>query len=259
MHRFVKHAVFVAGLAFSSSAVAETTVTQVSLEALVPHCEKPMATLLVGAIACKASGCAQSQDTTGFGRLAQLAQMQEDGEIVDLSQVGQGTTNALITSLKATGCFDIQEREILQQLKEEAALAGIEFKPKTADFLITGAITSIAVTKKTSALAGGVIPVVGAFSKSKRNAEVTLDIRIVETASSTIKASQAFNVSSQTSNWKFGAAGYSGGLALGGASSTRSPELDTVVNEVVIKAAQYVADTLALAGIVSRPEVKVSQ
>lgn len=253
MSRFKSVLLAAVGIVCSGAAYAETTVRQVDINDLVPHCDHMVATVLVGEIACKASGCNPSQDTSGIGRLAQFAQMAEQGEFVDLSNLGKGTTNAFITSLKATGCFDIQERETIKQLKEEAELAGVEFKPKRADFLITGAITSVAVTKKTNALAGGIVPVVGAFSKSKRSANISMDVRLVDTSTSSIKGSQTFDVSSEKSNWSFGAGGYSNGLALGGASSKTTPELDTVVNEAVIKAAGYVAESLAKDSIISRP------
>lgn len=232
-------ALFAAGGAY-----AETTVHQIDISSAVPHCDAPVATILVGQFACKASGCSAPAAGPAAGLLA-MAKMAQGDQIVDMTNLGAGTTNAMVTALNATGCFKVQEREALESLRKEAELSGIEFKPAPADYLIMGAITSVNLSAKSNNVAGGLIPVVGAFQNTKKKADMTIDVRVVKVSTSEIVATQTFEVSSERSNWSFGAAGYSNGLMMGGASSTKSPEIDSVANQVVLDASGYLANKIA--------------
>ena len=51
-----------------------------------------------------------------------------------------------MTALKETGYFDIQEREAMDALAKELALVGKTVEVQQADFMISGAITSISMS-----------------------------------------------------------------------------------------------------------------
>ncbi|ESQ92680.1 CsgG/HfaB family protein [Asticcacaulis benevestitus] len=235
------------GMLMAGSAFAQTTVKEVDIRALVPHCEAPAASVLIGRIDCKASACsAMSGDSNGkMSGLMAMAQMAQGNDLVDLSQLGAGTASALTTALNTTGCFKVQDRGDIESLKKAAEDAGIEFKARPVDYLVTGTITSVSSQTNSNNLAGGIIPVVGAFKKTKKHADLTIDIRVIDAHTSEVALSKTFQVSSERSNWSFGGGGYSNGLMLGGVSSTKSPELDSVANEVVINATGYLAENLA--------------
>lgn len=136
----------------AGAAEAGTTVRQVDLASLVPHCQTKVGTLFVGTFDCKASGCGQStqNDNSRMGQLMALAKMADGQPMVDMSKLGAGSTDALEAALKATGCFVIQDRQSIEELQNEAKLTGMAFTPKPADWMLTGAITAVNVQVKSS-------------------------------------------------------------------------------------------------------------
>jgi curli biogenesis system outer membrane secretion channel CsgG len=108
-------------------------------------------------------------------------------------------------------------------------------------------------TKKNS-FGGGMLPIVGAVSKSTRTAELALDVRVIEVKSASIKDSKSFTATNASASWGLGAAGYAGSGGLFGTSTTtNSPEIDHVANRSVIDAANFIADTIAGAAVTVRP------
>ena len=93
---------------------------------VLPKCEKPVARVLIGKLSCKSSGC-QSAASAGaansqMAMLMALANAQGQGP--DRSVVGDDMAAILTTALKETGCFDIQEREAMEELAKKLALVG---------------------------------------------------------------------------------------------------------------------------------------
>lgn len=238
----------------AGAANAATTVRQVDLASLVPHCDNKVGTLFVGSFDCKASGCGQTaqNDNSGMSRLLALANAANGQPNIDMSRLGEGATDAIETALKATGCFVIQDRQNVEALKKEAELTGMPFQPKSADWMLTGAITSVAFQVKSSQVAGGLIPVVGAFKNTKTTANMTIDVRIIDTKTTEVVQSQSFAATSEKSNWGLGGGGISNGALFGSTSTTNSPELDSVANETVISAANFLTTSLAGAAV-TRP------
>ena len=241
----------------AGSATAATRVTERDLSSLLVHCEKPVASISLGAFSCKAAACEAAGvggPPSGAAALLQLAQAAQGLSVQQYPALGAAMGNGLTTALKETGCFVVQEREALEELRREAALSGIELKPTAADFLISGAITSVAVNTKSTSIGGGMIPVIGAVSRSTRSATLGIDVRLIDVKAANVRASRAFSADSTRSNWGAGGLGYGGGGALFGATrSTSSPELDSVANEATINAANFVAETLAGEAITRRP------
>lgn len=231
----------------AGAAEAGTTVRQIDLASLVPHCQSKIGTVFVGTFDCKASGCGQSPsaDNSRMSQLMALANMANGQPMVDMSHLGAGSTDALEAALKATGCFVIKDRQNVEDLKKEAELTGVPFTPKAADWMLTGAITAVNIQVKQSQVAGGLIPVVGAFKNTKTTANMTMDVRVIDTKTTEVVQEQSFNATSERSNWGLGGGGISNGALFGSTSTTNSPELDSVANETVISAANFITTSLA--------------
>jgi curli biogenesis system outer membrane secretion channel CsgG len=253
MRRFLLGAV--GAVALGSLAHAETKVQERDLASLLVHCDAPVATVAIGAFRCKAAACSeQPAASPGMAQLLALAAAAQGGVPQSYPQLGQGMSNAMATALTATGCVTVLAREDLEDLQREAALAGVQLKTQGADYLVAGAITSLGVNSSTKSFGGGLLPVVGAVSKSTKSATVGIDVRLVDVKVGTVVGSRSFDANSQRSSWGTGVLGYGGSGALfGRASSTQSPELDSVANETVINAANYLIDQIAPAAITKRP------
>ncbi len=145
----------------------------------------------------------------------------------------------------------------MEELQKEAALSGLKIEIKPADFLLTGAITSVGMETSKSSFGGGLIPIVGGFSKTTKNANLAMDIRVVDIKKANVKASKSFNSNDASSSWGVSGGGYGGGGALfGGHSVSKSPEMDKLAADTVIFATGYLVDTLAANAVVSRPVLK---
>lgn len=244
----------------ATTAAGETRVTERDLSALLVRCDKPVASISVGAFSCKATAChdATAGPGNGVAALLQLAQASQGLSVHSFPTLGSSMGSGLTTALKATGCFTVQEREALEELKREAALAGVEIKPTAADYLVSGAITAVTLNTRSNSFGGGLLPVVGAVSKSTRNANLAIDVRLIDVRGASVRDSRSFQADSTRSSWSGGGLGYGGSGALFSAGrSTQSPELDSVANEATINAANFVAETLASAAITQRPSAAV--
>jgi curli biogenesis system outer membrane secretion channel CsgG len=247
-----------AALAAATAASAETHVTQRDLASLLVHCDKPVASITVGKFTCKAEACSDAPAAAGpgagFAALAQFAAAANGMSVQHFPALGESMSSAMVTALRQTGCFAVQEREAMEEIQREAAIAGVQLKATPADYLVSGAVTSVNVSSKSSSFGGGMLPVVGALSRSTRNASVGLDVRLIDVRGASVRDSRSFSADSSRSNWGVGGLAYGGSGALFGTGhSTQSTELDSVVNEAVINAANYVAEDLAAAGITARP------
>lgn len=187
-----------------------------------------------------------------MAQLLAFAAGSQGGVPQNYPQLGQGMSNAMTTALQATNCVQIVERD--EDLVREAALAGVTMQTTPADYLISGAIVSLAVTSNTKSIGGGLLPIIGAVNRSTKEASLGIDVRLVNVRAGTISASRSFNANSSRANWGVGGMGYGGSGALfGRVSSTQSPELDSVANEAVINAANFIAETIAKDVIDFRP------
>jgi curli biogenesis system outer membrane secretion channel CsgG len=243
-------------LGASGSAVANTTaVKEIEIGRWLPQCASPVATVVVGKFQCRAQTCQQraQMDPRLAGLMALAA---ASGEIHDFSTIGEGMGNAVTTALKATNCFEVQEREALDELRKEMELAGIKLEAKPADYMIIGAITSVGVETQRTSIGGGFIPIIGAVTSKKQIANLAMDIRVVDVKSASVKHSKSFAANSESQSWGLGAAGFGGGGGLfGGHSVSKSPEMDRVATETVVHAVHYVVEALAGPAITRRPNL----
>ena len=243
-------------MAMAGVASAQTAVAARDMSALVPHCSAPVASLVVGNFSCRASACSAPPQGPGSG-IAALMAMQNaarTGAPVDLSHFGDSLGSAVTTALKATGCFTVQDRQAIEELKKEAEISGVEFKPKPSDFLVSGSITEVTFKANSTAIGGGFIPVIGALSTTNHEARVAIEVRILDVKNGSILDSQTFEANSSKRDFGIGGIGFGRGGALGGGvSSTNSPELDSVANQTVVVAIGHVTNLLAKDAITSQP------
>lgn len=220
-----------------------TTVSEKDYD--LPKCEAPVAKVLIGQFTCKSAACQVNQGGNdpagGLAAMMRLAQQAQDGVSTEtFPGIGDGMAAMLTTALQQTGCFDIQDRESLEQMREEMELAGMEFKPEPADFMITGAITSISQSTKRKSFGGGAIPVVGAISSKKQFAELGVDVKILDPRRAKLLAGSTFVGNNQTSSTGLGGAAWTGGGAIiGGMSNVKGTPMEDVVRDVLVRVASY--------------------
>lgn len=238
---------------FALSALATTlclSATQVVEKTYsLPKCEKPVASVLVGKLTCKSAGCqppAAAAANTQMGMLLALANAQN--QTPNLSVVGDGMVAILTTVLKETGCFDIQEREAMEELAKELALVGKKMEIQQADFMISGAITSISMESQKSSLGGGFIPIIGAISTTKKSAEIALDIKIIDINRAKVFDAKTFQANNETSSTSFGAVGFGpGGIIGGGMSSIKDTPMEPIVRDILTQIASFTATRMVAA------------
>ncbi len=232
-----------AGLACAADG---TKVTEKSYE--LPKCERPIASVVVGKLACKSAACqppAQAAAGAQMNPLLQLAMAQaaaQQGQSANLAVVGEGMSAMLTTVLKETGCFDIQEREAMEEMAKELALVGKKVEAQQADYMITGAITSISMTRERKQLGGGVIPIIGAFSKTTEQAEIGLDIKVLDVNRAKLVEAKTFQANNESSSTSFGGAAWGGGALFGGAMSTiKGTPMEPILRDVLAQVATFTA------------------
>ncbi|MBH9578149.1 CsgG/HfaB family protein [Inhella proteolytica] len=235
---------FGASVLFSTPAGAAegTTVTTRTYD--LPRCDKPVASVMVGKLACKAAACQPLPQTNN--PLLQLAMAQQQGP--NLSMVGDGMAAMLTTALKETGCFDLQDREAMEEMAKELALVGKKMEVQQADFMISGAITSISMVTEKSRLGGGVIPIVGMISKTTQNAEIGVDVKVLDVNRGRVVEAKTFQANNQTSSTSFGGAGVGPGVGLiGSMQSLKGTPMEGIVRDVLAQVASFTAGRMVQA------------
>lgn len=230
-----------------AAAADGTTVTEKTYD--LPKCDKPVASVLIGKVACKSAGCQPQSQAATNNPLLQLAMAQAAAQRgPDLAVVGDGMAAMLTTALKETGCFDIQEREAMDELAKELALVGKKVEAQQADYLITGAITSISMSTERKQLGGGFVPILGAFSKTTKTAEIGLDIKVVDVAKAKLVEAKTFQANNETSSTSFGAGGVGPGFLLGGAmQSIKGTPMEPIIRDILAQVASFTATRMTAA------------
>lgn len=214
-----------------------TTVTTYS-------CAAPVAKVSISPLKCQTAQC-QVQNS-GSGNMAALISMaREQQGMKDLSNLDEAMTTMMTSALSSTGCFDVLDREALDEMKREMELAGKTFKAEAADFLITGSLTTLDYKKTKSVVGGGFIPLAGMFSNTKTEAKIGMDLRLMNVNSSRIEYTKTYRSNASNDNYSFGAVGVGGvGAAGGGMSFGGDLELERSVRKVIN---QGVADLVKVA------------
>jgi len=228
----------------------ETTVKEMSVP--VVKCSAPVGTLSILDVDCKAAAC---QDT-GTPRAGLLGLAQLFSGAGGVQGVGKGVGAMLSNALKETGCFKIIDLEKVKAMQARLEATGQKIAPPKIDHVVAGTITAIEYSKEGGALLGGIVPVVGLVSKNTEKAQMTMEVSVLDPATTEVTHSKTFAADSSKSSWGFALGGYrNAGLGGGGWSISKSLSMDKVTQEVVFSAANYIAESLAGKNIVSRPVI----
>lgn len=224
-------AVAILGVFSVSALAAETEIAEKTAQ--VPKCEKPIGKIALGKVTCKAASCSNPKTPTAsfLQQIASLAgQPAYEG-------IGQGIGDMLISALRETGCFEVLERESLEELKQEIALMGKNIELEAADFLIGGSVTSLTMETTNTNLGLGIIPVLSAVDIKKTRAVVGMDIRIIDVNSGKITFTKSYEANNQKSGLGIGAGAGWHGVGFGGIySQLKGTALEEVVRDVVVRA-----------------------
>jgi curli biogenesis system outer membrane secretion channel CsgG len=218
-------------------------------------CTTPVAKISVSPLKCQTSQC-QVQNA-GNGNIAALISLarQQNGQ-KDLSNLDEAMTTMLVSSLSGSGCFDVLDRQAMEEMKREMAFAGKEMQIEAADYLITGSLTTLDYKKTKSVVGGGFIPLAGMFANTKTTAKIGMDVRLMNVNTSKIEYTKTYKSSASNDNYSFGAIGAApGGVAGGGMSFGGDLELERSVRKVLN---QSVADLIKSAAA-GRYEVKTER
>lgn len=217
----------------SCSVFAETKVSEKSYD--LPKCAAPIASVVVGKFNCKAASC-QAQSA-----LAQYLRVAGGGaSAASVDSLGSSMTDMLTTVLKSTGCFDIQEREVMEELAKELALVGKKVEVQQADYMISGAITSIDMSSDSTSLGGGFIPILGLINITTKKADVGLDIKIIDVNRAKVLDAKTFTANNETTSTGLGAVGWGGGgLLAGGFSSFKNTPMEPLIRDVLAQTTQF--------------------
>lgn len=238
---------------FALAAVAQDGTTVKEKNYTLPKCAAPVASVVVGKLSCKAAGCKEPEPAArdGLGALAQLARMANNeggGVQQSFAGVGDGMSAMLTTVLKETGCFDIQEREAMDELAKELALVGKKVEVQQADFMISGSITSINMNTDKKQFGGGIIPIVGYIGVTTKTADVGLDIKLIDVNRAKIVDSKTFEANNETTSTSLGGGGFVGVGGFGGAlSSFKNTPMEPIIRDVLARVALYTTHQLVTA------------
>lgn len=223
------------------SIAAEATVTE--RDYALPKCDKPAVALTIGKITCKSAAC-QQQQPTGRSGGAMIAILQSQGKLPpSLEGVGDGMQDMLTSILKSTGCFDIQERQAMDEIQKELAAAGQTAAIKPADYIVSGSISSITLETQTKR--------VTFVKKTTQHAHVNLDMRLIDVKQTKVLDSRTFEADSDRSSHSVFVSTPIGGFG-GSSSGLRGTAMEDVSRDALVRVAVFVTEKLAGSNITSR-------
>lgn len=205
-----------------------------------PHCEKPIARVIVGKLTCKAASCTNVSAGHANPLMALLAAAGQPSA----SGVGDGIKDMMTTALQEGGCFEVMDREAIEEINRELEAVGKKVDTEVADFLVTGAVTQIEMEKSTANIGWGLIPVLGSVGRTTQKASVGLDIRLVSVATAKVVSSKRIEASTEDSSFGIGGLGFgtvgSGLVGFGGSfSSLKGTSLEKVTRDAIFKATDF--------------------
>jgi len=231
-------------------------------EIAVPKCATPVAKVVISEIKCKSADCssgAGDQDPRRYRWWDHVAGSGGNVRQPSYTGVGTGMTEMLATALTQTGCFEVQERQALEEINKELALVGKKVEVEAADFMITGSITSLGFEQSSTGLGalggflkGPLAVVAGSVDWKKTKVHMNMDLRLVDVRKAKILGSKTFQADNQRSGFGMSAGGWAG-VGLGGshASISGSP-LEEVARDLLVRSTAFIADALAAKNITER-------
>lgn len=209
-----------------------TTGEEFKEEMDLPPYEGPKATIAVG----------PCQDKSGGSANFAVGEGDEQIQYSFTSEVGQGMADMFVTGLLNTDRFRVLETGALEALEQEQDLEGEEAQGQMggADLLVTCAVTSV---EPNAGGAGGAIVntalgVLGGGGGGIKQAEVELDIRLVDVKTREILTAFAANGTATDAAVVGIFAGGSTATGLGGYSNT---PIEGAVKKAILKATEHLA------------------
>ena len=214
------------------------------------HCDAPVASVMVGKMQCKAANCNNGNNGgAGASGLAALLQMANaaNGGLSNVSGIADGMKDVLVTALSESGCFEVQDREQLDEIAKELELAGKKVQTQQAEFLISGAVTQIDVSTENKSFGAGLLPFVGSIGTKTQKAAVALDMKLVRVETAKVVASKRATASTEDSSFSVG--GFGGG-AVGGTiggfggslSSLKGTNLEAVTKDAIVQSVNFLVE-----------------
>lgn len=234
----VKFVVATAAAIACSLTFAQTTGD--SVESTRMHCDKPIAKVMVGKLTCKAASCNNASAGNANPLMALLAAAGQP----NVSGIGDGIKDMMTTALQESGCFEVMDRDSMDEIKKELESAGKKVETEAADFLITGSVTQVEMQKSSANIGWGMIPVIGSIGKTTQKASVGLDLRMVSVSNGKVMNSKRIDSSTEDSSFGIGGMGFGmagGGLVgFGGSfSSLKGTSLEKVTRDAIFKATDF--------------------
>lgn len=110
--------------------------------------------------------------------------------------------------------------------------------------------------KKNTNLGFGIIPILSSINSSTTTANLSMDIRVIDTKKAKVITSKTFEANSEKSSWSFGAAGIYSGVGFGGAlQSLKGTALEDVARQAIFQATVAITENLAGNKITQRIDV----
>ncbi len=220
----------------------------------LPHCDAPLANIIVGKMDCKAANCNGNAGAGQPGGMAAYLAMINgvNGGATNVTGIADGIKDVLTTALTETGCFAVQDRDQIDEISQELARAGKTVQIEPAEFLISGAVTEIDVSVQNKSFGGGIIPVLGSVGRKKQSASVSIDMKLVSVNSAKVLASKRATASTETSSTSFGAGGIGivggtiGGFG-GSFSNLKGTNLEAVTKDAIAQSVIFLVDAVSQA------------
>ena len=231
-----RDAILTAAITLACGAVfAQTT------EGIAPaQCDKPIARVMIGNLSCKAASCNHASAGSSNPLLAFLAAAGQP----NVSGIGNGIKDMMTTALQSSGCFEVMDRESMEEIKKELAFAGKTMETQAADFLIAGSVTQIEMEKTNASIGWGLIPVIGSIGRTTQKASLGLDLRLVSVDSGKVLSTKKIESSTEDSAFAISGVGIGMGgagiVGFGGAySSLKGTSLEKVTRDAIYKATDF--------------------
>jgi len=243
-------AVLAAGLLLQGAALGQETRSGQTVALKIPKCASPAKRIMIGAVSCRAAACNAPDPSklTGLAAMVALAQAQESGGGAGGAGIainGDGISSSLAamlsSSLKQSGCFEVFDGEGLEQVKRAMEQLGRKFEMPEMDLLISGAITSVSITRRATQ-----VLLVKSVTQS---AELSFDSKAIDARTGAILSSGTFSGQSDKS-----ATGVELFVARTAATISGTP-LEEVAREAIMKATAALAEQFARERIVSSVDV----
>lgn len=214
---------------------------------LLTQCSAPVASIMVGGLQCKASNCGNGGAGAGGGGIAALMGALAGAGQAPVTGIGDGIKDMLTTALQETGCFEVMERDAMNEIEQELARAGKKVQTRQADFLVSGSVTQIDVERSSTGFGGGLLPIIGSVGVNTQKASVAMDVRLISVDTARVVGSRKLTANSEKSS--FGVGGL-GGMPMGGSlvgfaggfSSLKGTNLEAVTRDAVIQAANFLVE-----------------